>query len=47
MKLPQKSSDKEFLDTFPMLRFKIVLVNLTFDQKQKYYDKHKNETNKR
>ena len=32
MKLPQRE-EKEFRNTFPMSRFKILLANLTFDQK--------------
>jgi len=36
MKLPQRKSDREFMSFFPMFRFKILLTNLTFDQKQDY-----------
>ena len=38
MKLPQKADDKEFRDTCPMHCFKILLQNLTYDQKKMYFD---------
>jgi hypothetical protein len=40
MKLPQRKSDKEFLNFFPMFRFKILLMNLTYDQKKDYVERH-------
>lgn len=40
MKLPQRKSEREFLNFFPMFRFKILLMNLTFDQKEDYVQRH-------
>jgi hypothetical protein len=31
MKLPQRRTEKEFMNFFPMSRFKILLTNLTYD----------------
>jgi hypothetical protein len=31
MKLPQRRTEKEFMNFFPMFRFKILLTNLTYD----------------
>jgi hypothetical protein len=40
MKLPQRRTEKEFLNFFPMFRFKILLMNLTYDQKKDYIARH-------
>jgi len=40
MKLPQRKSEKEFRSFFPMFRFKILMMHLTYDQKKDYIDRH-------
>jgi|LauGreDrversion4_2_1035121.scaffolds.fasta_scaffold40418_3 hypothetical protein len=36
MRLPQRKNKKEFLNYFPLLRFKVLLSNITFEQKRAY-----------
>lgn len=40
MKLPQRKTEKEFLNYFPIFRFRILLSNLTYDQKSTYVKTH-------